>query len=116
MFLFYLGAFLALLHDFMTIQSPGKTQELILNQDKEEKTQEELFQGCFLLILTFVYFAWEVGVFFTDSWPLALTIFCMSMIPKKNKPNWFLAADAYISIMLIILIILNEAHFKIHLF
>ena len=116
MFLFYIGAFCALIHDVMTLQSPEDTHEILLNQDKIDKTKEELLQGCFLTILTFIYLAWLVGVLFTNSWPLAVIIFLMGLVGKKNKPNWFLVVDAFISIFLVILIVLNEAHFKIHLF
>ena len=34
MFLFYIGAFCALIHDVMTLQSPEDTHEILLNQDK----------------------------------------------------------------------------------
>jgi hypothetical protein len=116
LFFFYFGALCALVHDIMTIQSPKETKVLMENLEKEEKTKDTILQGCFLLFLSLFYLAWEVLVLFTNSWPLILILFGLSFIPKKNKPIWFLKLDAWVSVILIILIVLNQAHFKIHLF
>ena len=109
--LIYLGAVLSILSDLFGYQN----SEMVLKTIKgEELTAEEKGIRHFVGILDICYVFWIVYILGTTSWYLGLCIFIMSLIPKKSI--FIIKLDALVSLLLIVLIVLNEAHFKISLF
>lgn len=122
--LFYLGALIALLIDSNSFSDPKFTQkyesEEDLNISAEDRIEDpvealrKVLPGCFMAILQIIYWMWNVGGFFTFQWPFFLVLFILGLISKKTI--WLIKLDAILSIVLVIFIVLNQAHFKIHLF
>lgn len=127
--LFYLGALVAILLEFYTIKYPKELyQKLVetddsttidvnsMNYNQKINFIKKHIGTLFLVAGEFIYFFWNIGGFFTFQWFPFLVILLLSLLPKKKLGYKWIFVDGVISLGLIIFIVLNQAHFKIHLF
>ena len=68
----------------------------------------------FIVILDLVYLLWTFGGLFTFQWPVFLFILLLGVIPKRNLA--LRRADALISLLVLIFIVINAYHLKIDIF
>lgn len=123
--LFYLGALMVLIWEANSFSDPKFTQKQEIDEglseddklalkDLDPKAISKILSGCLIVIFQLLYWAWNVAGFFTFQWPFFLVLFILGFIPKKAI--WWIQLDAFISLVLVLFIVLNQAHFKIHLF
>lgn len=65
----------------------------------------------FIVILDVMYLLWTFGGLFTFQWPVFLFLLLLGLIPKRKLS--LRRADALISLLVLIFIVINAYHLKI---
>lgn len=105
--LFYFIALFPIMWESMVVTNPRKHERFSLSF-KGKKTEELSKTQKTFSMLMLMYAVWLFVGFFSSQYLFFIALFILSFIPKKNiYVRWI---DAFLSLILLILIIINKYH------
>ena len=114
-YLFYSFTFFAILYEMFVLSSPKQVHYFV--EDIKRKTKEKLElngKDYFYIFFGLIYFLWAWVGIFSSQYQLFLLLIIFGLIPRKIVFIRFI--DAFISIIIIILIVISKYHYTIKLF
>ncbi len=69
----------------------------------------------FLLAFHLMYSIWSFVGLFSSQWIMFIPFILIGLIPKNNKPIWYVKLDALIAGSILLFILLNKYHLHIDL-
>lgn len=122
---YYFFTVFALLYEFYVLLNPKRClsfkTNLMQTLKENKKAKEEgriekklTSEQISMLLLNLLYFIWVITGLMSFNWLLFLTIFIISLIPKKHFLQYIF--DSIITISILLFALLNTFHFKIELF
>jgi hypothetical protein len=112
-FVFYLIGILPILWELSSLMKLSKRfnflKELKQNKDYKEWSSNQKAVGFLML----GYIIWAMVGLFSSQWIIFFFILLVSLIPKKWL--WFFAIDAFVTVILLFFLIINQYHLHINI-